>query len=181
MLCGHIAGVLSATNNISQSIFAQIKDDNLTQLYTVSADIKLVDYVAGSTNPYVALYVSGQYDNNGKNAFLGATYVGGTIKGANSNLPPFNNQGSVHVTYIFRFAHKPLSMHFYIYSRDWEGDLYYRNVKLERGNTASDWSPAPEDLEETINDTAENVRTYAESIVSQKADEIELSISTVTA
>lgn len=180
LLCGHIAGVLSATKNISQSIFAQIKDDNLTQLYTVSADIKLVNYVAGSTNPYVALYVSGQYDNNGKNAFLGATYVGGTIKGANSNLPPFNNQGWVHVTYIFRFAHKPLSMNFYIYSRDWEGDLYYRNIKLERGNTASDWSPAPEDLEETINDTAENVRTYAESILSQKADEIEISISTVT-
>lgn len=151
LLCGHIAGVLSATKNISQSIFAQIKDDNLTQLYTVSADIKLVNYVAGSTNPYVALYFSGSYDNNGKNAWLGATYVGGTIKRSDNNLPPFNNQGWVHVTYIFRFAHKPLSMNFLIYSRDWEGDLYYRNVKLERGNKASDWTPAPEDLEAEVN------------------------------
>ena len=180
MACGHIAGVLTTTKNVSQSIFAKIKDDNLNQLYTISADIKLVNYVAGTTNPYVALYVSGQYDNNGTPAFLGATYVGGTIKGANSNLPPFNNQGWVRVTYIFRFAKKPLNMIFYVYSRDWEGDLYYKNIKLERGNKASDWTPAPEDTEESISDSAQNVRTYAESLVSQKADEIELSISTVT-
>ena len=172
IVCGHIAGVLKATKNISQSIFDKIKDDNLTQLYTISADIKLVNYVAGTTNPYVALYVSGQYDNNGTPAFLGATYVGGTIKGANSNLPPFNNQGWVRVTYIFRFAHKPLNMNFYIYSRDWEGDLYYRNVKLERGNKASDWTPAPEDTTQEITDSAELIRTYAESLVEQKADEI---------
>ena len=180
IVCGHIAGVLKTTKNISQSIFDKIKDDNLTQLYTISADIKLVNYVAGTTNPYVALYVSGQYDNNGTPAFLGATYVGGTIKGANSNLPPFNNQGWVRVTYIFRFAHKPLNMNFYIYSRDWEGDLYYRNVKLERGNKASDWTPAPEDTTQEITDSAELIRTYAESLVEQKADEIQISISTVT-
>lgn len=180
IVCGHIAGVLKTTKNISQSIFDKIKDDNLTQFYTISADIKLVNYVAGTTNPYVALYVSGQYDNNGTPAFLGATYVGGTIKGANSNLPPFNNQGWVRVTYIFRFSHKPLSMNFYIYSRDWEGDLYYRNVKLERGNKTSDWTPAPEDTTQEITDSAELIRTYAESLVEQKADEIQISISTVT-
>ena len=180
MLCGHIAGVLATTKNISQSIFSQIKDDNLTQIYTVSADVKLVNYVAGSTNPYVALYLSGKYDNNGTSTFLGATYVGGTIKAANSNLPPFNNQGWVRVTYIFRFAKKPTSMNFYIYSRDWEGDLYYRNVKLERGNKATDWTPAPEDTTQEITDSADLVRTYAESIMEQKADEIQISISTVT-
>lgn len=174
IVCGHIAGVLKTTKNISQSIFDEIKDDNLTQLYTISADIKLVNYVAGTTSPYVALYVSGQYDNNGTPAFLGATYVGGTIKGANSNLPPFNNQGWVRVTYIFRFAYKPLNMNFYIYSRDWEEDLYYRNVKLERGNKASDWTPAPEDTTQEITDSAELIRTYAESLVEQKADEIQI-------
>ena len=41
-------------------------------------------------------------------------------------------------------------MGFYIYSSDWEGDLYYRNVKLERGNKASDWTPAPEDVDASI-------------------------------
>lgn len=165
LLCGHIAGVLSAKKNISQSIFAQIKDDNLTQLYTVSADIKLVNYVAGSTNPFVALYLDGQYDNNGGNVWLGATYVGGTIKGTTSNLPPFNNQGWVHVTYIFRFAHKPISMDFYIYSRDWEGDLYYRNVKLERGNIATDWTPAPEDVQadiEAVQEAADEAQATAD-------------------
>ena len=58
--------------------------------------------------------------------------------------------------------------------------MYYRNVKLERGNKASDWTPAPEDTTQEITDSAELIRTYAESLVEQKADEIQISISTVT-
>lgn len=29
-------------------------------------------------------------------------------------------------------------------------DLYVKNIKLERGNTATDWTPAPEDVDEAI-------------------------------
>ena len=178
--CGHIAGVLATTKNVSQNIFPRIEGDNLNQVYTVSADIKIENYVAGTTNPYLALYVSGKYDNNGTEASLGATYVGGTIKRVSNNLPPFAEQGWVHVTYTFRFLHVPTKMTFYVYSRDWEGDLYYRNIKLERGNKATDWTPAPEDTTQEITDSADLVRTYAESIMEQKADEIQISISTVT-
>ena len=180
MACGHIAGVLAKTQNASQNIFPRIEGDNLNQVYTVSADIKIENYVAGTTNPYLALYFSGKYDNNGTEASLGATYVGGTIKKVSNNLPPFAEQGWVRVTYTLRFLHVPTKMNFYIYSRDWEGDLYYRNVKLERGNKATDWTPAPEDTTQEITDSANLVRTYAESIMEQKADEIQISISTVT-
>lgn len=38
--------------------------------------------------------------------------------------------------------------------------LTVRNIKLEKGNKATDWTPAPEDVEESI-------RSYAESIQSQ--------------
>lgn len=149
-LCGHVSGALSTTRNISQSIYNAIKDDDYTtQIYTISADIKLVNYVAGTTNPYVALYFSGTYDNNGTNAWLGATRVGGTLKSNASNLPGFNNQGWVRVTYIVRFEHKPIGMTFYVYCRDCTGDLYYRNIKMEKGSVATPWCPNSADGEYT--------------------------------
>ena len=33
----------------------------------------------------------------------------------------------------------------------YNADLYFKNIKLERGNKATDWTPAPEDIEEAIN------------------------------
>lgn len=44
---------------------------------------------------------------------------------------------------------------------DPEVSYQFRNLKLEKGNTATDWSPAPEDIEQT-----------AKSYTDQKADEI---------
>ena len=43
-------------------------------------------------------------------------------------------------------------MNFYVYVRDLTGTIFVRDLKLEYGNTPSDWSPAPEDLiEEAAN------------------------------
>lgn len=47
-------------------------------------------------------------------------------------------------------------------------------------NTAATVQEGVDNLAEDLTDSVETVRTYAESLVSQKADEIELSISTVT-
>ena len=58
--------------------------------------------------------------------------------------------------------------------------LTISKVKLELGNRATDWSPAPEDVDGAIQESADEVRTYAESCISQKSDEIEMSISEVT-
>ena len=46
-------------------------------------------------------------------------------------------------------------------------DLYIRNVKLERGNTATDWTPAPEDMDEAI------------SGIHTQLDEIRTKLSTI--
>ena len=60
------------------------------------------------------------------------------------------------------------------------GDLHFSELKMEKGNRATDWSPAPEDVDGAIQESADAVRTYAESCISQKSDEIEMSISEVT-
>ena len=54
---------------------------------------------------------------------------------------------------------------------------YYRNIKLETGNVATAWSPAPEDVQEDV--TALETRvTSAESKILQNADAIELRATT---
>ena len=159
--CGHVSGSFSTTKNVYQSIFNQIKnDDYLSQTYVVSADVKLVDYTGGSTNPFLALYFSGHYNNNGSSSWLGAIYTGGNL--TNGDLRPLNNQGWKHVYFIVQFNKKPTTMGFHIYGRDFEGDLYYKNIKLERGTKATDWSPAPEDVQSNIN----TVTTIANNAVS---------------
>jgi len=60
------------------------------------------------------------------------------------------------------------------------GTVEVCGYQLEKGGKATDWQPAPEDTEQRIDDSVEMVKTYAESQISQKADEIELSISTVS-
>lgn len=52
---------------------------------------------------------------------------------------------------------------------DGEGNLYVCGMKLEKGNKATDWSPAPEDVENIINNV--------ESNINQRADNIELSVA----
>ena len=53
-----------------------------------------------------------------------------------------------------------------------QSDLYIRNVKLEKGTVATDWTPAPEDLETRVSD--------AETAISNNAKEIELKASQET-
>ena len=160
--CGHISGSFSTAKDVYQDIFNQIKDDDyLSQTYVVSADVKLVDYTNGSTNPFLALYFSGHYDNNGSSSWLGATYTGGNL--TDGDLRPLNNQGWKHVYCIVQFDKKPTTMGFHIYGRDFEGDLYYKNVKLERGNKVTNWTPAPEDFEESVATVSNTLTDYINS------------------
>ena len=166
--CCHMVGELAKTKQVSQNIFNLIKDDDISQTYVYTADVKLDNYVAGTTNPYVQLYFSGQYSNNGSSTWLGATTVSGVSQIAN-----YNNQGWVRITWIVRFAKKPISMSCYIYARDFTGDLYFKNLKLEKGNKPTDWSPAPEDVDGKIDaaqESASNAQTTANNNVTRLND-----------
>lgn len=62
---------------------------------------------------------------------------------------------------------------FHLYGSSISVDKWLKNVKVEKGNKATDWTPAPEDVDLSIS----NVQQYA-STVEQKANSI---ISNVTA
>lgn len=164
--CCHYQGVVGKYAQRRQNIFSRIANDEVGQRYTLSFDMKLVNYTPGTTNPYVKVYFSGQYDNNGTAKFLGATFGK-----EDSDLASYNNQGWVHVVVSnIYFAHKPINeMWFMIYSRDWSGDLYFTNLKLERGNKATDFTLAPEDVQADI-DTATATANAANATAQQALD-----------
>ena len=159
--CCHYIGEIGKASQVRQNILDRIANDEVGQRYTVSFDIKLVNYTSGTTNPFLRVYFSGTYDDNGTQEYMGATFS----KEHPPNLEPYNNNGWIHVIVSnLYFAHKPINeMWFMIYSRDWSGDLYFTNLKLERGNRATDWTLAPEDFEESVATVSNTLTDYINS------------------
>lgn len=50
------------------------------------------------------------------------------------------------------------------------------NWKLEKGNIATDWTPAPEDIEDDYNDKINNVTTEYQAAIDVSSEEISLSV-----
>lgn len=61
-----------------------------------------------------------------------------------------------------------------------QSDLYIKNLKLEKGNKATDWTPAPEDQEQYVNDkiaaSEKTTETKYNSAIEQKAKSIEVRV-----
>ena len=149
--CTHITGALDTTTLISQDVIDKINLDDLSQTYVYSADVRIDNHVAGTTNPFVKLYFSGYYDDNGTSTWIGATTVSGV-----SDIKQYNNQGWTRMYWVVKFDKIPTHMSLYIYARDFTGDLYFKKLKLEKGNKATDWTPAPEDVDKDISERATN-------------------------
>lgn len=160
--CCHYQGTVGKYAQRRQNIFAKITNDEVGQRYTLSFDMKLVNYTPGETNPYLKVYFTGRYDDNGTSKALYAQYAK-----EDPDLSVYDGQGWVRavVSNIY-FKQKPTDMQFTIYSRDWTGDLYFTNLKLERGNKATDFTLAPEDVQADI-DTATATANSANATAQQ--------------
>lgn len=164
--CLRIDGAIGEIRKLTQSIFDKIKFDTAgEQVYTLSADIRVTNYVAGTTNPYAALVIYGYYDNGGTSTWMGIVRISGTLPNNGSNLPAFNAKGWQRVNLVFKFSeHTPTDMSFSFYIRDCTGYFYFRNVKLERGYVATDWTPAPDDIDDAIDGASQTATKYITSI-----------------
>ena len=121
--CAMVTGALNTTRCLYQTLGRDVIASNLGKAisYTVSAKVRLDNFVAGSTNPYLALYIDGtKYDGT----WMGPSYS------PSADLSQFNNQGWVttHFTATFsasELAEMPLGGPvFFIYARDFTGTLY---------------------------------------------------------
>lgn len=65
-------------------------------------------------------------------------------------------------------------------------DLYFRNFKLEKGNKATDWSPAPEDIDDSIDSVqssanqAQTIANNAQTIAETARSKIEILSNTIS-
>ncbi|HEL1625850.1 TPA: hypothetical protein TXL55_001696 [Streptococcus suis] len=141
-----ITGEFNKTKYIYQSIKSQIANDDVSQVYIASISVKVTNYVAGSINPFLALYISGRKNDSVKTWF-GATYL------TAARLEAVNNRGVVQFTTTFK-VNVPRSqigsMEFNIYARDFTGEVEFEKVSLRRGDIDLGWQASPEDLRSEI-------------------------------
>ncbi|HFU4054916.1 TPA: phage tail spike protein [Streptococcus suis] len=141
-----ITGEFNETKLVYQSIKSQTANDDVNQVYIASISVKVTNFVAGSRNPFLTLYVSGR-KNDSANTWFGATYL------TTHRLETINNQGFVQFTTTFK-VNVPRSqigaLDFCVYARDFTGEVEFEKVSLRRGNIDLGWQASPEDLRSEI-------------------------------
>lgn len=173
--CARIIGKKDQTCWLSQNIYHLFAVNSLEQQYTFSADIKL-DITSKGNNHYIMLE-AGPWRKDGTQM--------PTFK---HRLEDYAGKGWIRVSFTFSLADIPLAdwgvtdasqisiskllkyVNFCVYARDFEGNLYFKNLQLEKGNIATEWTPAPEDMVEqgriitAINLTKDSAKISAEKL-----------------
>lgn len=138
--CSHVKmAALKTTKYYRQSVLGRL-EPNTT--YTMSGWVLTENIAKGTTEFNLMFYHDGRYNNNGTDN----TWYG---YGA-SNFPVNTGTGTWHYqkwTFITDAKlNTATSSGMYIFMRDFTGDVYFSNLKLEKGNKATDWTPATEDM-----------------------------------
>ncbi|WP_032511602.1 phage tail spike protein [Streptococcus suis] len=145
-----ITGEFNKTKLVYQSIKSQTANDGVNQVYIASISVKVTNFVAGSRNPYLAIYIDGR-KNDSANTWFGATHL--TV----NRLDTVNNRGIVQFTTTFK-VNVPRSqigaLNFHVYARDFTGEVDFEKVSLRRGNIDLGWQASPEDLQNQLNSKA---------------------------
>lgn len=144
--CAKISGALKSSRSIYQGISGKL-EPNTT--YTMSGWVYTENIVKGETNFILSYYIDGYYDNNGTSTWFGCGQKALTL----------NSNKWVYLTWTFTTDSRistSTSILAYLYARDFTGDVYFYNLKLEKGNKPTDWTPAPEDVDSTI---GKNIKT----------------------
>ena len=152
--CAHASGVLKTTKYLLSKIPFTPKPE---EYVTLSAYIQINNIVQGTTNPMCEFYPSGQTLNGAWRApSIKAIYIDG-VKKESVSSGRFNNNITDtnwhHFAVVYQWPNYEFTANLMpsVYLRDCTGDLYVHHIKYERGNKATDWTPAPEDVTNDIN------------------------------
>ena len=124
-------------------------------ILTFSGWYKVKDYVAGTTNNFVRPYLA--YFNS-NNDWLGETAILDISPDATDWTYV---QASFKVPYIKTID----NMEFTLHARDYTGIIWWDDIKLEKGNKATDCTPAPEDINAELNKKADKEK-YGDTTIS---------------
>ena len=135
--------VSGGTQSVLQNFTPRIIDDAAETVYTVSGDF-VVNGLDEGSNPSLVFIFNGYYDDNGTPTIMTPTYISGS-----ASLRDMPNNQWVRRTYTLKFPNKLSVANFLVYGREVDCNIYWKNLKVEHGNKATAWSPAPEDYATT--------------------------------
>ncbi len=145
--CLHNTGALKTSAYVSIPSTINDTSDNSFTPYngltlTLSCDVLLENVVKGTTNYYVALYKSGQTIDGSwrspsiisKSDFITSDYLDPT---------KLNGKGWQRVWMAIQFGDYAWNSgyKFSLYARDYTGDTYWKNFKIELGSVPTPWCP----------------------------------------
>lgn len=81
----------------------------------------------------------------------------------NHNAPTFILNEWVRVIAKFKLVQESNLVHIYIKGLENVGDIEFKNIKLEKGNKVTDWTPAPEDVTDYIDSEVGKLNTTIDS------------------
>lgn len=134
---------VSGSASVSQTFYPRVKDDPAGTTYTVSGDFSVSNYSAGTDSPSLVFIINGYYDDGGASVYTTGTLVKGSRDLSDCGFDWERREFTV------RFDQRLTNAVFLVFARDCNCNLYWKNLKIEHGNTATAWSPAPEDYATT--------------------------------
>lgn len=156
--CLHVAGK-NANDALSLYPFSTPKAKQ-GDIYTISADFKFKNIQKGDSTNNFSLYGIYCYGEVQDGAWKEPTVINRYNIDDNVSINIPIGSGSqdwkrLGATVVYDYIPTD-NVNIGLYFRNFTGDVYVKNIKLERGNIPTDWTPAPEDLE-----------TYADSKVTE--------------
>jgi hypothetical protein len=143
---GSITGALATTRYVQQDL-ARLLVSGRTDTFTYSGEIAITSSSQkGTTNYFISPYIDGTLNGS----WYGGQFVSFELDGvsqnnANIDMNAIKGQGYKKFKYTFKYNGNATAFKLYMFGRDFTGLLYFRNLKLEKGTVATDWTPAPED------------------------------------
>lgn len=145
--------------------------------YTVSFDVEWTKFTEGTGGTF-ALYFQGSVDDAWSvNNFL----VNSSISDCVLTNKVTSSDGSTHISYTVKVPDSGnISAEKYEFGArcnysNGSGKLRIKNIKVEKGNVATDWSPAPEDVDQKIEDTEASLQVIIadqETTISKNNEQI---------
>lgn len=133
--CLHFNGSLGSRQHVSQSIEKRI---SVGKTYTVTCMAFLKNFVAGTTNCFLSFYFDGKKTDG---TWTGESIVSGAAA-FNSKSYDYSKGAFIKTKYTFKIKEDTdltKAFGFYIYARDFTGDLYVYDVQIAEGTEAKDW------------------------------------------
>lgn len=174
---------LYSSVNIENGFVLGCRDYKVGATYIFSYDIMFTEWNFPSGTNRTEFWFGQRYTN----APSGQTSTGNWVQVTAHTLPQVGSNGCklnewYHVEHTILIPAQAsanvgtaASIQFYNSNANVEASFTarFRNVKLELGNKATDWTPAPEDVDEAIN----TERTERQSAIETKANEITSKVS----